>query len=127
MNPPAVGKMAEEEPITEPSPEGSRDYAVEVRHGGNTKRARLAALGRGSSAELGGESSAATGAAPAVDYDRPWTWRRFSLASRGQDRWDRLPGGWWVRHHVRQRMRPLWNAAKFKIGELPSCGAMENG
>ena len=90
---------SEEEPITEPSPEGSRDFAVEVRHGGNTKRARLAALGRG--------SSAATGELPAVDHDRPWTWRRFTLPSQGQDRWDRLPGGWRVRHHVRQRMRPF--------------------
>ena len=98
---------SEEEPITEPSPEGSRDYAVEMRHGGNTKRARLAALRGGSSAELGGESSTATGTAPAVDYDRPWTWRRFSMPSRGQDWWDRLPRGWWVRHHVRQRMRPF--------------------
>ena len=88
---------SEEEPITEPSPEGSRDYAPELRHGGNTKRARLAALGRGSAVELGGEPSTTSGAAPAVDYDRPWTWRRFSMPSRGQDRWDRLPGGWWVR------------------------------
>ena len=29
------------------------------------------------------------------------------MPSRGQDRWDRLPGGWWVRHHVRPRMRPF--------------------
>ena len=70
---------SEEEPLNEPSPEGSRDYAAEVRHGGNTKRARLAALGRGYAAELGGESSAASGTTPAVDYDRPWTWRRFSM------------------------------------------------
>ena len=30
------------EPISEPSPEGSRDFAVEVSHGG--KRPRLAAI-----------------------------------------------------------------------------------
>ena len=61
---------SEEEPIIEPSPEGSRDYAIDVSHGSNSKRARLAALREGPSAELGGTSSTTTGAAPAVDYGR---------------------------------------------------------
>ena len=37
----------------------------------------------------------------------PWEWYSFSLPPQGRDRWGRLADGWWVRHHVKPRVRPF--------------------